>query len=210
MRSKAIEERRQRPQRDTLLHLFLRRVYRLSYVEAFEHHRNDMLDIIVGEYEAVLRYNDVRFRAFKLPPEVSSDYEDVALRRIAYLRGKLPVSRIAQDTFQLLFRDRLFLIAFNRALAHGNGRPRVRRLAVPHWLRRGVFYRDNGRCVTCARDLTGADILGDAVHFDHMVPIAVGGCNDPTNFQLLCDGCNRKKAVTTTTSDRYPLFWSVG
>ena len=90
----------------------------MSYIYAFEQHRNDMLDLVVQEYEAILKFNDVRFRVFELPPEMSIDYEEVVLRRVAYLRRKLPVGRIAQDTFQLLFRDRLFLLAFNRAFAH--------------------------------------------------------------------------------------------
>jgi len=210
VRSKAFVSRRQKPHRDTLLHIFLQRLYWMSYVRDFEHHRNDMLDLVVQEYEAILKFNVVPFRVFKLPPESSTDYEGLALHRVAYLRRKLPVGRIAQDTFQLLFRDRLFLLAFNQAIAgQCLDAPRVRRVVLPSWLRRGVFYRDNGRCVACAKDLSGASILGDAVHFDHIVPIAAGGSNDPTNFQLLCDKCNHQKAIATFTSERYPVFWAL-
>lgn len=210
LREKAVQERRLRPHRDTLLHCFLRRLYKLAYIQEFEQHRNDMLDLVVSEYEAILRFNGIPFRPFALPGEMSPDYQAVALSRVAYLRRKLPVSRIAQDTFQLLFRDRHFLLTFNQALAHASARkPRVRRVPLPSWLRRGVFYRDNGRCLACGKDLTGAGFLGDTVHFDHIVPIAMGGSNDPTNFQLLCDGCNHEKAATVSTSERYPVFWGV-
>lgn len=209
-RSKRLQERRQKPHRDTILHLYLQRLYRISYMRAFEEHRDDMLDLIVLEYETVLKYYDIPFLPFELPPEMSHGYEQIVIPRIDYLRRKIPVSRIAQDTFQLLFRDRRFLMTFNLAVARGSvGSPRVRRVSLPNWLRRGVFYRDNGRCIACKKDLTGAGFLNDGVHFDHIVPIAEGGSNDPTNFQLLCAGCNHHKAATISTSEYYPVFWSV-
>jgi 5-methylcytosine-specific restriction endonuclease McrA len=30
-------------------------------------------------------------------------------------------------------------------------------------------------------------------HFDHIVPISRGGCNDVVNLQLLCESCNGAK-----------------
>lgn len=209
-RGRLVAERVARPHRDTLLHLLLNRLYRALYIDAFEDHRNDMLDLVIMEYEAVLRFNDIAFRNFVLPDEQDPGYEGAAWNRIAYLRRRLPVRLIAQDTFQLLFRDRRFLLKFNQELAQRfASRPAVRRVSLPQWLKRGVFYRDNGRCVTCGKDLTGADYLRGDVHYDHIVPLAHHGTNDPTNFQLLCDTCNLEKAATTATSDRYPIFWSL-
>lgn len=196
------------PYRETLLHLFLRRFYWDQYIDAFEHHRNDMLDLVIAEYEAVLKFNDIPFDGSYQPDEASDTEE---LERIASLRNLLPVERIAQDTFQLLFRDRAFLLRFNeltaRAVARLTPSGRPVRVALPVWLKRGVFYRDNGRCVFCGKDLTGAMVLGDAVHYDHIVPLAAHGCNDPTNFQTLCAGCNLRKATAIGTSERYAVFW---
>jgi len=209
-----------RPRRDSLLHLFLRRIYWQHYVWAFEHHRNDMLDLVVADYEAVLTFNEVHFKRRSLPSEAAENFERVTKRRIAYLRRLLPVTRIAQDTFQLLFRDRAFLRQFGvlvartvEGCANGNSshlltrQGHVRRTSLPAWLRRGVFYRDNGRCVACGSDLTGKLMNGTAVHFDHIVPLAKRGSNDPTNFQLLCDRCNRTKWTEVDTWERYPVFW---
>ncbi len=210
VRGRRVAERVGRPHRETLLHLLLIRLYRADYIEAFEKHRDDMLDLVVAEYEAVLDFNEVGYRKFELPDEEDPAFENAAWNRIAYLRRRLPVKRIAQDTFQLLFRDRRFLLRFNQELAQQlSSRPKVRRVSPPQWLKRAVFYRDNGRCVTCGKDLTGADYLGDTVHYDHIVPLAQHGTNDPTNFQLLCDACNLHKAAETDTSDRYSVFWSL-
>jgi hypothetical protein len=210
-----------KPHRDTLLHLFLRRFYEQNYVRGFEEHRNDMLDLVVNEYETILRFNDVAFKERQFPSEADPAYEKKALRRIEYLRRLLPLQRIAQDTFQLLFRDRLFLLRFNESIdsacgprsqqsqgKRGGGAARAR-VTLPAWLKRGVFYRDNGRCVTCGKDLTGVPVTGEAVHYDHILPLASGGSNDPTNFQLLCASCNLRKAVKAHTAERYPVFWSL-
>jgi hypothetical protein len=99
-----VAERLAKPHRDTLLHLFLRRFYQEAYIEEFEHSRNDMLDIVASEYESVLRFNEVSFKRMSFPEESDPDYERKAEARIAYLRSRLPLLRIAQDTFQLLFR----------------------------------------------------------------------------------------------------------
>jgi hypothetical protein len=217
-------QRLTKPHRDTLLHLFLRRFYARNYIEEFEENRNDMLDLVADEYEAVLRLNGVLFKQRPFPAEDDPAYEQKALRRIACLRARLPLSRIAQDTFQLLFRDRAFLLRFNQLASRAVARiPRAaakhrvgrssggqRRVRTPTWLMRGVFYRDNGRCVACGKDLTGVLIAGNSVHYDHIVPLAKHGSNDPTNFQTLCGGCNLAKSVETHTSERYPVFWSSG
>lgn len=210
-----------KPQRDTALHLFLRRIYWQHYVWGFEHHRNDMLDLIVNAYETILRFNEVPFKTKELPPEQAHNFEHVAKGRIAYLRQKLPVNRIAQDTFQLLFRDRAFLRRFNeilsravRGLVGTDSTPQltrqgtVRRVSLPSWMKRGIFYRDNGRCICCGSDLTGVMFNGPDAHYDHIVPLATFGSNDPTNFQLLCSSCNTTKSTKSVTWQRYPVFWA--
>lgn len=66
-----------------------------------------------------------------------------------------------------------------------------------------VFDRDNGRCVSCGKELTvnhGSYI--DVLPFvcDHVLPLFKGGKDwweDPlmTNFQTLCVDCDKKKTA---------------
>jgi 5-methylcytosine-specific restriction endonuclease McrA len=58
--------------------------------------------------------------------------------------------------------------------------------------------------------LTGTIVTGEELHYDHIVPLAEGGTNDPTNFQLLCGQCNLKKGKRPLgTSNLYPVYWEV-
>jgi 5-methylcytosine-specific restriction endonuclease McrA len=51
-----------------------------------------------------------------------------------------------------------------------------------------LFVFQEGECVYCRRWL-------DKYHIDHVVPLARGGSNDPSNLQLLCRSCNSHKAA---------------
>lgn len=208
------------PQRWTLLHEFIRSRFEEFRLEGFEHFRNDMLDLVVGEYEAILEGYEVPYDDFEITDEMTDDYEEKTYHRIVYLRSLLPIERIVDDTFQLLFGDREFLLNFQKIVAsivsqlHKNEHPpllakdgMIRRVRLPTWIKRGVFYRDRGRCINCGTDLTGAVVTGEEVHHDHLIPPAEGGTNDPTNFQLLCRGCNLRKARSVKTSDKYPVYW---
>jgi hypothetical protein len=55
-------------------------------------------------------------------------------------------------------------------------------------VKRFVFRRDEGICQTCgSREL---------LQFDHILPVAMGGSDEPENLQLLCADCNRAKGGT--------------
>ncbi|MDX2159424.1 MAG: HNH endonuclease signature motif containing protein [Hyphomicrobiaceae bacterium] len=73
-----------------------------------------------------------------------------------------------------------------------NNRLRVERVKFPAFVSRILLLRDKGRCATC-----GADLIFDLIaekNIDHIVPLALGGCNDIINLQILCDKCNSKKS----------------
>jgi hypothetical protein len=211
-----------RPHRWTLLHCFIHSYYWESY-EEFEHHRHDMRDLIVAEYESVLNFYQIPYPSFELPEETSDECDSKMATIIGSLRSALPSARIAHDTFQLLFGDRELLLKFNQGVAGVVRRhlrreeyPEImesdgvlRRVYLPTWLKRAVFYRDKGRCVVCGRDLTGTVLTGEEVHYDHIVPLSEGGANDPTNFQLMCRACNLSKSRKMGTSDQYQTYWNL-
>lgn len=55
-------------------------------------------------------------------------------------------------------------------------------------LRPQILARDNYTCQQC-----GADESTVKLHIDHIVPLAKGGSNDPSNLQVLCQPCNQRK-----------------
>ncbi len=82
------------------------------------------------------------------------------------------------------------------------------RYPLPQWAQDAVFFRDQGRCVLCQVDLSGRLSTDRVDHFEHMVPLAEWGTNDPYNLQLLCEACNvRKAAGKAVTGHRYAGWW---
>lgn len=73
------------------------------------------------------------------------------------------------------------------AMAEVLSEPR-RRQPIPQDVRILVWKRDGGRCVECDSQ--------EALEFDHIIPIAMGGSNTDRNLQLLCQDCNRRKGAT--------------
>jgi hypothetical protein len=86
----------------------------------------------------------------------------------------------------------------------------LKRKAIPVWVRKAVYYRDRGACAMCRKDISGLVNISNEKHFDHIVPLALGGMNDVTNIQLLCETCNTKKGKRNKgTSSRYERWYPV-
>lgn len=121
-----------------------------------------------------------------------------------------------KEVEHLLFANRHFLLHFHLALAKflaSASKPGlapsipIPRVAIPRWVKRAAYFRDRGRCVFCRVDLSGIVDLDKEEHFDHIVALAVGGTNDPTNIQLSCRKCNLKKSKTAGTRYFYTDWW---
>ncbi|MGO9838526.1 MAG: HNH endonuclease [Polyangiaceae bacterium] len=86
----------------------------------------------------------------------------------------------------------------------------VKRCAYwPARLRRALVFRDKGHCAICLNDISGLVSIGEeGYHVDHIVPLDLGGTNDPTNLQLLCAACNLVKgAGKANTSSFGMVYW---
>lgn len=65
--------------------------------------------------------------------------------------------------------------------------PRPRRQPIPREVKRLVFERDGGECVDCGSRFD--------IHYDHIIPLSLGGSSTVENLQLLCAPCNQQKGV---------------
>jgi 5-methylcytosine-specific restriction endonuclease McrA len=137
------------------------------------------------------------------------------------------VKRATAEVFYIMFPNRQALLLFNKMMAdqikHASAndfanpecdrlfaRPGgLRRVAIPSWVQRAVFFRDRGVCAICQRDLSGLLSVSSEENYDHVVPLAAGGLNDVSNIQLLCRECNAsKQAGRPVTSNRYEAWYT--
>lgn len=116
----------------------------------------------------------------------------------------LPI--ITDAVFAILFNDKDFLYKFNCKVTEQikklrkeefpeylQGDGYLNRENPPAWLKCGVFYRDRGRCQECGTDLSRIFANGNNENYDHIIPLRQGGSNDPSNYQLMCEHCNKSK-----------------
>jgi hypothetical protein len=147
--------------------------------------------------------------------EYNTEYlRDVATERLTPL--------IQIEVFNLLFTDRCFLIEFNKAIAADVSQykkaqfPEVlskdgvvkRATYWPAWLKRALLCREKGLCAICKTDLSSIYHTTGKTAIDHMVPLNLGGINDASNLQMLCEKCNLEKlGDQIVTTNLHPTFW---
>lgn len=89
-----------------------------------------------------------------------------------------------------------------RAALDRNRRARVRSAEGKHTAAdvRAIFTAQRGLCANCETKLfkSGKQIM----HIDHIMPLALGGSNWPSNLQCLCPACNLSKSA------KHPAEWA--
>ncbi|MGW4393840.1 HNH endonuclease [Amycolatopsis nivea] len=136
------------------------------------------------------------------------------------------VEKLAEEVFFVLFGNRSFLHKFhgyiagwiveagaeleaseNHLFRADAKSATLKRVKIPEWSKRAVFFRDRGRCSLCERDLNGTQSPINRAEYDHIVPLARGGLNDVSNLQLLCRECNNEKRVADVEPGRTYERW---
>ncbi len=157
----------------------------------------------------------------KVEIDIANDYYSY-LQESGLYYGLL--DRLVSEVFFLLFSNRKILLDFNSLIAevisteridemagdkkvNFSSDGRLKRVYIPRWVKRAVFFRDRGRCVLCNKDLTNLVSLNNKEYFDHMVPLVKGGTNDVTNMQLLCHRCNTKKSGKISSTSMFYEAW---
>lgn len=135
------------------------------------------------------------------------------------------VAQLTEEVFFILFQNRELLKIFNEMMAGYIARTNIveidkeyrshfsysgvlKRVTLPAWVKRAVFFRDRALCAMCGCDLSGILNIGSSENFDHIVPLKRGGLNDISNIQLLCSQCNqRKRDCEPATSNSYEALY---
>ncbi|MCZ4387971.1 HNH endonuclease signature motif containing protein [Vibrio alginolyticus] len=197
------------PNRQTLLHDF---IIECIYVEIEYTLRKVFDEALPDIYEILELYGAPYYRLEKYR---GKDYSNYLMKKLY----KHVFKKFSEEVFTLLYQDRELLRAFNEIAAKHVSPLKVcdeehakylskdgvlRRCTYwPKWLKDGLFFRDRGRCAICRCDLTGLYATGSALAVDHIVPLANGGVNDPTNLQILCRTCNSQKGARSSNTK----FW---
>lgn len=201
-----------KPNKETLLHDFIKENIHCEIDYALKKASDEFLPEV---YEILELYN-AKFNH-------ECNYRGDSYRH--YIMKKLNeyvLDQLSIEVFTLLFQDKEFLRAFNQHAANYVKKLRhhqypkflkrdgvfVRNEYWNSWLRKGLFFRDKGRCAICSCDLTGLFSTDHELAIDHIIPLALGGINDPTNLQILCSSCNGKKGGNHIhTSFKVPVYW---
>jgi len=200
------------PHKDTLLHEFIQSALYQNYAYFLD----KAPDLEVSGLKSLLEEAEM-----ECPKWMTSEKIERHLNQADRLLSRA-IEIMAPSVFYLLFSDRQFLGEFQRRIAtfvssmkhrdYPNLLTRdgvAKRLEyIPTWLKAGIFYRDRGRCQLCFRDLSGLGRPVRDIHLDHIIPLAMSGSNDPTNFQLSCQGCNLSKGRRAMNqSPRFSPYW---
>jgi hypothetical protein len=73
----------------------------------------------------------------------------------------------------------------------GISKPEHRPMLLTDEIKQQVYKRDNYQCLCCGKERR----KGVSLEIDHVLPIAMGGKNAPSNLQTLCKQCNGIKGV---------------
>ncbi|UOQ84645.1 MULTISPECIES: HNH endonuclease [Bacillaceae] len=217
-----------KPRKKTILHEYIEYIYFTNYDYMLDKHfpmevintLTGLLDFYNIDYTILGKFDNVGKTDDELNPEEFEEAEDYARELFDFFMDELsPV--IIDDIFTVLYSNKLFLFEFNSQLRElilnlkAEDIPEylkkdgvIKRCKyIPQWLKRGVFMRDKGRCQICGADLTKILNLDNTENYDHIIPLENRGNNDPINFQLTCEHCNKSKGdrsmAFNSLSNRY-------
>jgi hypothetical protein len=162
---------------------------------------------------------DIPFENWYNPKEIQEydddDYEEIFFEFIKYLnqfKGDLYfriIEKIASEVEFILFQNRTFLLKFNELISCLFEKDPIIRKSPPKWVQNAIYHRDNATCIICGKDLSGNHrrVEEREIHYDHIVPLDIGGINDICNMQLTCKSCNLKKGINIKTEKFYQKIY---
>lgn len=202
-----------KPEKETLVHCYIKDLYLNSLDYTLDKH---FPVEVIDEIQNLLENYNVDYSTIGkidisgLPfDEYTDELRDYAYKLREFLCDEM-LDIIVDDVFSVLYMDKNFLYEFNRQCSEiirylkkseysdlkifgENGA--IERATPPGWLKKGIEYRDKGRCSLCGCNLSTSFTMCDNKNFDHIIPLKLGGNNDPSNWQLTCEKCNKTKGA---------------
>ncbi|MGN6640084.1 MAG: HNH endonuclease [Mucilaginibacter sp.] len=162
-------------------------------------------------------YQDFYTRKGYEPDDAEDEHDYEYSEYLSELVIKEAGPYVVKEAFSVMFGDRKFLMEFNLLLSETVSRLKkadypdllekdgiVKRCTYwPSWVERALTYRDQGSCAICLNDISGLLRTDFTRAVDYIVPLKLGGTNDITNLQLLCQDCNLKKLDHTVSTSEY-------
>ena len=200
----------------TLVHDFIETICceQITYIMC-KHFDEEAIEIMKSWFDAFC----ISYPEF-VEEEADQDYRAIEqyadALQIAFNETVLP--KISEAVFCILFNDKTFLYRFNVKVTEQilllkkedypnylEADGRLIRHNPPTWLKKGVFHRDRGICQSCGRNLDNVFQNAEDSNYDHIIPLSKGGSNDPSNYQLMCEHCNKSK--NARTEDYQNIIW---
>lgn len=219
-------EKCSKPYKRTLLHDYINFIFSFQYEYLLDKHYpmeviNPLCDLMIRYGVDYSHLGNVDFIGLKDEDLSLNDIDTDEVEKYGSEILKLFLTELGDtfvdDIFTVLFANKQFLFEFNKQLQELvqdltyqeysqflNKDGVFKRAYIPAWLKKGVFMRDKGRCQICGTDLTKIITLEESENYDHIIPLENGGTNDPINFQLTCEHCNKSKG------DRSTVYNSLG
>jgi hypothetical protein len=229
-----------KPNKVTAVHMYLSRFQNINEEidNLLKYELLDMEDIfefILKTLEEVNMYPGLPDPNFEDCPHYEGHFNckcyDKVMKWINYIRDNEQKinSLIVHSAFQIVFRDKKFLLKFHKKLAefvyyfmdeiderysdNVTQNDRIKRVSYyPKWLTDALFYRDMGTCSNpeCRCDLSNLIRSQNTIHIDHIIPLKKYGSNDASNFQLLCETCNTSKGAKILEASSISVpFWNL-
>lgn len=220
-----------KPHKKTLVHSYIEFIYSYEFRYFLDKH---FPMVVTSNIVELLEFYDIDYSSIgtfkfrgKTDDDLSSEeFDEVEefAERIYELFQKKLMGLVIDDIFTVLFTDKNFLYEFNKQLSEliceltTDKYPQylkkdgvIKRCgSIPKWMKKGVFYRDKGRCQICGADLTKILHTDNKENYDHIIPLENGGNNDPTNFQLTCECCNKSKGARSSEfNNTISRFWKL-
>ncbi|MBJ2099272.1 HNH endonuclease [Serratia ureilytica] len=182
----------------------------LAYIRFYEYSYDD-LDWINDESDFA-NYAITMFKHMNalVPTEFHKESpKDIMRAREKYRHSFLTgLNVFVNSAFAQLWFRKAFLFKFNELLAASISKllksdypmleqdGRIPRAKYFHkWIDQSIVRREGGLCHYCKNVVASPSLDNQNYDIDHMVPIAKGGTNDPTNLVLSCKKCNNKKGA---------------